>query len=117
MMMKPGTRLVLVFLLMWASYQVVQWPEARAVYSAEDKWAHGSAFFAVWWALRWALTWRPLPLALLSATLGGAIEIHQMFLPGFSPSWADWGADLAGIAFAVTMFAFGERRKGGVAVI
>lgn len=115
-MIKPGTRLLLVVVALGVAYQLVQWPEVRALYSAEDKWAHGSAFFAVWWALRWALDWRLLSLALLSAALGGAIEIHQMFLPGFMPSWADWAADLLGIAFAVASLVFlGGRRKGGVA--
>ena len=53
-MMKPGVRLLLVALVMGVAYQVVQWPEIRPLYSAEDKWAHGLAFFTVWWALRWA---------------------------------------------------------------
>lgn len=98
------TRCVLVALCLLAAYQVVQWPSLRALYSAEDKWAHGAAFCAVWWALRWATGWRPWRLAMLSAALGGAVEVHQMFLPGFSPSWADWAADLAGIALAVALF-------------
>ena len=98
--MNAKTRLFLVALLMWIGYQVVQWPSVRVLYSADDKWAHAAAFFAVWWALRWALGWRAMPLAVLSAALGGAVEVHQMYLPGFSPSWADWGADLLGIAVA-----------------
>lgn len=114
-MMKPGVRLLLVALVMGVAYQVVQWPEIRPLYSAEDKWAHGLAFFTVWWALRWALAWRSISLALLSAALGGAVEIHQIFLPGFTPSWADWAADLVGIALAVALFAWGSRRKGGIA--
>ena len=63
----------------------------------------------MWWALRWALAWCPLPLALLSAALGGAVEIHQMFLPGFTPSWAYWAADLLGIGLAVALFAWMSR--------
>ena len=110
-MIKPGARLLLVALLLGVAYQVVQWPEIRPLYSAEDKWAHGLAFFSVWWMLRWALAWRPVSLALISAALGGAVEIHQMFLPGFSPSWADWGADLVGIALAVALFAWSARRR------
>ena len=104
-------RLTLVLLLMWLGYQVVQWPAVRAMYSAQDKWAHAAAFFAVWWALRWALNWRMLPLAVLSAFLGGAVEVHQMYLPGFMPSWADWGADLVGISVACCLFAL-LRRSG-----
>jgi hypothetical protein len=110
--MKPRTRILLVALLIWTGYQIVQWTSMRALYSAEDKWAHGAAFFAVWWALRWALGWRLLPLAVLSAALGGAVEVHQMFLPGFDPSWADWGADLVGITLACTSFALLRRPTG-----
>jgi VanZ family protein len=83
----------------------------RVLYSADDKWAHAAAFFAVWWALRWALGWRALPLALLSAALGAAVEVHQMYLPGFVPSWADWGADLLGIAAALSLFALWKRPR------
>lgn len=107
--MASRTRLFLVALGMGVGYQIVQWPAVRAIYSAEDKWAHGVAFFAVWWALRWATGWRPWRLALLSAGLGAAVEVHQMFLPGFSPSWGDWAADLAGIALALALFAVWRR--------
>lgn len=115
MMMQQAARLLLVALVMGTAYQIVQWPEIRTLYSAEDKWAHGLAFFSVWWALRWALKWNPLPLTVLSAALGGAVEIHQMVLPGFNPSWADWAADLAGIALAVGLFAVIRRGKGPIA--
>lgn len=108
--MKSPTKLLLVAMVMWIGYQIVQWPSMRVLYSAEDKWAHGAAFFAVWFALRWATTWRPGMLALVSAALGGAVEVHQMFLPGFSPSWADWGADLLGIALAWALVAAFLRR-------
>lgn len=98
--MKSGTRQLVVALCLWVGYQVVQWPSVRVMYSADDKWAHAAAFFAVWCALRWALAWSGLQLALLSAALGAAIEVHQRFLPGFNPSWGDWAADLAGIGAA-----------------
>jgi hypothetical protein len=107
--MKSKARLVLVLLCLWTGYLIVQWPSMRVLYSADDKWAHGAAFFAVWWALRWATTWRSWRLALLGAGLGGAVELHQMFLPGFSPSWADWSADLAGIALACALYAMLQR--------
>ena len=107
--MSRRVRLLVVALGLWVAYQMVQWPSLRAIYSAEDKWAHGLAFFAVWWALRWATVWRPWSLVVVSAVLGGAIEIHQMFLPGFSPSWADWAADLAGIAVAWTLYGLWRR--------
>ena len=104
-------RVLLVAVCMWLAYQMVQWPSVRAIYSAEDKWAHGLAFFTVWWAMRWATTWRPWTLVMVSAALGGAVEIHQMYLPGFSPSWADWLADLAGIAVALMVFAWNQRLR------
>jgi hypothetical protein len=108
--MKSPTKLLLVAMVMWIGYQIVQWPSMRVLYSAEDKWAHGAAFFAVWFALRWATAWRPGTLALISSGLGGAVEIHQVFLPGFSPSWADWGADLLGIGLAWALAAAFLRR-------
>jgi hypothetical protein len=98
-------RLILVGLAIWMGYEAAQWPFMRALYSAEDKWAHGAAFCAVVWALRWATGWRPWLLAVVAAALGGAVEVHQMFLPGFSPSWADWAADLGGIALAMVVLA------------
>lgn len=98
-------RLLLVAVFMAVGYEIVQWPSVRALYSAEDKWAHAAAFFAVWWALRWATNWRPAVLVVSSAALGGAVEVHQIFLPGFNPSWADWGADWLGILAACTLFA------------
>lgn len=107
--MKSGKRQLLVALGLWVGYQVVQWPSVRVLYSADDKWAHALAFFAVWCALRWALAWTRLQLALLSAALGAAIEVHQRFLPGFNPSWGDWAADLAGIGAAWLLYATWRR--------
>lgn len=109
--MSSRTRLLLVALCMSVGYQFVQLPAVREIYSAEDKWAHAAAFFAVWWALRWATDWRPMGLALLCAGLGGAVEVHQMFLPGFTPSWADWAADVTGIVVAMLVFAVWRRTE------
>lgn len=103
--MGSKARLLLVALCMGVGYQIVQWPAVRALYSAEDKWAHAAAFFAVWWALRWATSWRPATIAVVSAGLGAAVEVHQIFLPGFNPSWADWAANGAGILVACMLFA------------
>jgi hypothetical protein len=110
--MKARNRLLLVVVCLWVGYQIIQWPVLRHIYSADDKWAHAAAFFSVWWAFSWAARWRPITLTLLAAGLGAAVEVHQMFLPGFTPSWADWGADLIGIALAWGLYAMRERHMG-----
>ena len=110
--MRTRNRLLLVMVCLWVGYQIIQWPTLRHIYSADDKWAHAAAFFSVWWAFSWATGWRPVVLTLLGAGLGAAVEVHQMFLPGFMPSWADWGADLIGIALAWGLYAMRERRLG-----
>lgn len=102
--MRGGWRLLVCVALCAAAYGVSQLAAVRVMYAPWEKYAHAFAFFSVWWALRWSLRWRPLNVALFSAALGGAVEVHQMFLPGFTPSWADWSADLAGIALAVALW-------------
>jgi len=55
----------------------------------------------VYAALAWALQeWRVWALVLLAAVLGALSEVHQYFLAGFTPSMADWFADVAGIGLA-----------------
>ena len=100
-------RLLACLVLLGLAYQVAQWPPMRNMYSPWDKYAHAFAFFWVWWALRWSLSWQPMHLALVSAALGGAVEIHQIFLPGFTPSWGDWAADLGGISLALALWGAG----------
>lgn len=85
-------------------YMIIQFAPLRALYSPWDKFAHAAAFFAAWWMLLWAIRWKAIWISLLAALLGGAIEIHQMFLLGFFPSWSDWFADLAGIALACSLW-------------
>lgn len=97
-------RLGFVIIAIGIIYLLVQRPEIRDSYANWDKYAHAVAFLLVWFALRWSLSWPVMQLTVLSAALGGAVEIHQMFLPGFNPSWADWAADLGGIAVAVGIF-------------
>ena len=103
--MKRLLRLGLCGVLLLIGYQLVRHPALRVYYAPWDKFAHATAFFTVWWMLFWASRWPAVWVSLLAAFLGGAIEIHQMFLIGFSPSWSDWMADLAGIALAGVLWA------------
>jgi VanZ family protein len=54
---------------------------------------HGRQAIGVPQALLWA--------ALLSLTVGGADEIHQLSLPGRMAGWDDWLADATGIALGL----------------
>lgn len=94
-------RLALVAILLTTAYTLALWQPVRVLYGHGDKIAHGVAFTAVYAALAWALHgWRVWTLALLAAVLGAVSEIHQYFMPGFTPSILDWLADLSGIALA-----------------
>lgn len=95
-------RLLVVSLGLLVAYQLVQLPVMRGMYYRWDKMAHAIAFAAVYLALSWALRWPRHRVALLAAALGAAVEIHQFFLPGFTPSLGDWAADLVGIALVMT---------------
>lgn len=96
-------RLGIVAATLALAYALALWQPVRSWYSDMDKLAHGVAFAGVYLALTWALRWPALPLALLCLALGAGVEVHQMFLPGFSPSVADWLADAAGIALAAVV--------------
>ncbi|MGM9424846.1 VanZ family protein [Hydrogenophaga sp. MI9] len=94
-------RMLLVSAGLLLAYQLVQLPVMRGMYYRWDKMAHAMAFATVYLALAWALRWPRHRVAMLAAALGAAVEIHQFFLPGFSPSLGDWVADLVGIGLVM----------------
>lgn len=91
-------------LLMALSYTVALAQPVRHWYADADKLAHALAFAGVYAGLMWALRgWPWWVVALLAIGLGAAVEVHQMFLPGYTPSVGDWGADALGVAVAVVV--------------
>lgn len=95
------TRLAAVLLALTLAYALALWQPVRAWYSDIDKLAHAVAFAGVYAGLVWALRdWPWWVAALLAVGLGAAVEVHQMSLPGFTPSVGDWGADAVGVALA-----------------
>lgn len=104
-------RLAVVLVALTLAYALALWQPVRAWYSDADKLAHGVVFAGVYLALAWALRWPALPLALLSLALGAAVEVHQHFLPGFTPSLADWLADATGVGLAAVLLTAGGRMR------
>jgi VanZ family protein len=105
-------RLLAVLAVLAFSYALALWQPVRAWYSDVDKLAHGVVFAGVFVLLVWALPWRLWAVALLALAAGGAVELHQLFLPGFTASWADWLADGLGIGLAWAVLAAGQRLFG-----
>lgn len=103
--MKSSWRLVVASTTLLVGYLVVQLQPVREQYQHWDKFAHAVAFFTIYLCLRWSLGFPVFVLVALSAVLGAAVELHQFFLPGFTPSFADWLADLSGI-FVAVIFSF-----------
>jgi VanZ family protein len=97
-------------LLLSVAYALAMWPPVRAWYSDVDKLAHALVFAGVYATLAWGLRWAPLALAGLALALGLAVEIHQWFLPGFTPSAQDWLADAVGIGLACGTHQAWQRR-------
>lgn len=94
-------RLALVLLSATVAYALSLSQPVRAWYSDTDKLTHTVAFAGVYVGLVWALrSWPWWMVALLAVGLYAAVEVHQMFLPGFTPSVGDWGADAVGVALA-----------------
>lgn len=104
-------RLAWVALLLAMAYAVALWQPVRAWYSDVDKLAHGLVFVGVYAALAWALRWKPWALAAVALAQGAAVEVHQFFLPGFSPSMNDWLADAVGIGLACGAHLAWRRRR------
>lgn len=98
-------RLLLLATVLGPLYWMTLQATVRSVYAPWDKLAHALAFFAVWWALRWSLNWKGSWLFITSMALGASVELHQMFLPGFEPSLADWAADAVGVGLAWVLHA------------
>jgi VanZ family protein len=72
-----------------------------------DKVAHFAAYVVLGAALAWAGARRKVPgwlLAVLGAAYGVSDELHQMLVPGRSPSVFEWMADAAGSAVGVALF-------------
>jgi VanZ family protein len=69
-----------------------------------DKLAHFGAYAVFGFALGHARATTGIPVA-LAALIGGLYaisdEVHQSFVPGRSPDFADWVADAAGILFGL----------------
>jgi hypothetical protein len=105
-------RLAVVAALLAGAYALALWQPVRAWYSDIDKLAHGVVFAGVFVLLVWALPWRLWAVALLALAAGGAVELHQLFLPGFTASWGDWLADGVGIGLAWAALAAGQRLFG-----
>ncbi len=93
-------RLAWMALLLALAYALAMWAPVRDWYRDEDKLAHAVVFAGVYVALAWALRWKPWALAALAWALGAAVEVHQLFLPGFTASLTDWLADAVGIVLA-----------------
>ena len=105
-------RLAVVAVLLAGAYALALWQPVRAWYSEIDKLAHGVVFAGVFVLLVWALPWRLWAVALLALAAGGAVELHQLLLPGFTASWADWLANGMGIGLAWAVLAAGRRWLG-----
>lgn len=73
-----------------------------------DKAAHFAAYAVMGLLLAFATDRSRWPLWIavaLGAAYGAADEVHQMFVPGRSPSVLDWVADAAGTLAAVLLYA------------
>lgn len=69
-----------------------------------DKLVHITAYGAMAIFAGLALPARPLPVViLLIAFIGGADEIHQIYLPGRDPGMDDWLADIVGTLLATPL--------------
>lgn len=82
-----------------------------------DKLAHLLTFAVVGMAAGLAggmRGWRMVLCCLAGALLvGGMDELHQVFLPGRSASWADLAADAAGGLLGAALLAAADRLSGG----
>jgi VanZ family protein len=68
-----------------------------------DKLAHALVFGTLFVVFDRALN-LPLSVALaLPLLISAADEMHQLFLPGRNPSWADWLAGLCGVVVAAML--------------
>ncbi|TLD43978.1 MAG: hypothetical protein FAZ92_03751 [Accumulibacter sp.] len=68
-----------------------------------DKLAHALVFGTLFVVFDRALK-LPVSVALaIPLLISAADEIHQLFLPGRNPSWADWLAGLSGVAVAAIL--------------
>lgn len=107
----PALAWVVVLFLLSELRQV---PEAlRPLAALNDKLIHATLYAFLGAALAWARVRspRPLPHILLLALgyLYGALdEWHQSFVPGRSPEFGDWVADVVGVTlgYLLTLFLF-----------
>lgn len=95
-----------------AVFTVAQVGLLRPFYAQWDKGAHFLCFLATWWVFHRVLGMGRVVALVLAAALGAFIEVHQIGLPGFNPSWSDFAADLAGIAAAWALALAFPVRKG-----
>jgi hypothetical protein len=105
-------RLAVVAALLARVYALATLQPLRGWYANAGKLAQGMAFAGVFALLVWVLRWRLWTVALLALAAGGAVELHQLFLPGFTASWADWLADGLGIGLAWAVLVAGQRLFG-----
>jgi VanZ family protein len=78
-------------------------PTMPYLFAGSDKVAHAGLYAVLGMALglgrvRSAMPPPHLVLILVGALYGATDELHQTFVRGRSPDWADWLADVVGVA-------------------
>ena len=73
------------------------------VFAGGDKLVHAGLYAVLGMALGFGRVRSPMPpphlvLILVGALYGATDEFHQTFVRGRSPDWADWLADVVGVA-------------------
>ena len=98
-------RVAVVAVLLAVAYALVLQPSVKAVYSPFDKAFHAGVFAVVWGLVAWCWQARAWVVSAACMALGLLVELHQMFLPGFDPSFFDVLANAVGIALAHGVYA------------
>jgi VanZ like family len=105
------TLVILVTALFWLGTKT-QWISLFAINPPADKIVH-SVVFGFIAALLWfyLLTPRPAMVFMIALTLGAADEMHQLYIPGRTASFADFAADLAGAALIVIILKYTQQKS------
>lgn len=105
------TSLIVIISLFWLGTKP-EWVSLLSANPPEDKFIHATVFGFIA-ALLWFSSVSPKPFIvfLISLMVGAGDELHQIYIPGRTASFADFAADSIGTMLVIAILKYTQRKN------